>query len=64
MWDARTHEENTPFQLEGMLSSSVPDVLSTLKKRALDIVIGSRYVQRGKTDVWAADRKLLNRLAR
>jgi hypothetical protein len=47
-----------------MLSSSVPDVLSTLKKRALDIVIGSRYVQRGKTDVWAADRKLLNRLAR
>jgi len=37
------------WTVEGMLSSSVPDLVSTLKKRALDIVIGSRYVQGGKT---------------
>jgi dolichol-phosphate mannosyltransferase len=41
----------------------LPDMLSTLKQEALDIVIGSRYIEGGSTGSWVADRKYISHFA-
>jgi dolichol-phosphate mannosyltransferase len=41
----------------------LPEMLSTLKKETLDIVVGSRYVEGGSTAGWDTDRQLMSRFA-